>query len=107
MANYVQLEHYNSNVGQLGISTKVYEFIAEKNIKKVKEILKRDKNNSINVSIKDNTVVYKIYVAVKKGTNVEYVKDTLEENIKNTLLLLCDTDNADINIKVVERTIEK
>lgn len=105
MANYVLLEHYGANGGKLGLSTKVFTEVANHVVKSIKEIV-RDKNTIVTAQIKNNTVNYKIVVYVKKGINVDNIKETLEEKITNSLLLTCETVPVEMNIKVVEKTIE-
>ncbi len=105
MANYVLLEHYSANGGKLGLSSKVFTEVANHAVKSIKEIV-RDKNTIVSAQIKNNTVNYKIVVYVKKGTNIDNIKETLEERITNSLLLTCETVPVEMNIKVVEKTIE-
>lgn len=105
MANYVLLEHYNANGGKLGISYKVFAKLAEKCIEDMKEI-QDDKANIVNISIRNNTVTYRIVVSVKPGVDTEKVKNELEDKINNSLLLTCETVPFQMNIKVIEKALE-
>ena len=105
MARYIYFEHYSADGGKLGLSDKVFSQLAKHSIKTIKEIV-RDKNTIVQAAIKNNTVNYKIVVYVKKGINKDIIKDKLEERITNSLLLTCETVPVEMNIKVVEKSIE-
>ncbi len=105
MSQYVLLEHFNANGGKLGISSKVFTEIATQCIKETKNII-RDKNNYVQVIIRNNTVYLKIQVTVKLGYNTEKIKEEIEERINNSLLLICETVPVDMNIKVISKEVE-
>lgn len=105
MGQYVLLEHYNANGGKLGISSEVFSEIAAQCIRETKNVI-RDKNNYVQVAIRNNTVYLKILVTVKMGINTENIKEEIEEKINNSLLLICETVPVDINIRVVSKELE-
>lgn len=105
MGKYVLLEHYNANGGKLGISSEVFSEIAAQCIRETKNVI-RDKNNYVQVAIRNNTVYLKILVTVKMGINTENIKEEIEEKINNSLLLICETVPVDINIRVVSKELE-
>lgn len=105
MNKYVLLENYGSNGGKLGISANVFKFAGIKAISKIRVINKKNLNEQVAVSIKNNTIFYKISVTVKKGINLQTIKDKIEENVSNNLLLICDGIPAQINVKVSERDL--
>ena len=105
MGQYVLLEHYNANGGKLGISSEVFSEIAAQCIRETKNVI-RDKNNYVQVAIRNNTVYLKILVTVKMGINTENIKEEIEEKINNSLLLICETVPVDINIRVASKELE-
>ena len=107
MTNYLLLENYHVSEGNLGISTNVFKFLAEKNINSIKEINKKDPFSSIYISIKNNVVVYKVNLSVKKGINPETICEKVKQEIKNSLLMLCDSIPIQTHVKVVEKEIKK
>lgn len=103
MANYIFLQNYSSKVGCLGLSKNVFKFIGVKSIKDFRDVLLEDDKNSVNVSFRNNLVIYKINLSVKKGTNLHSVRESLTNTINNNLLLVSDQFPVQTNIKLTEK----
>ena len=103
MTNYIFLENYSSKIGRLGLSKNVFKFIGIKSIKDFRDVLSKDDKNSIHISFRNNVVIYKINLAVKKGTNIHSVKESLTNTINNNLLLVSDQFPVQTNIRLSEK----
>ena len=103
MTNYIFLENYSSKIGRLGLAKNVFKFIGIKSIKDFRDVLSKDDKNSIHISFRNNVVIYKINLAVKKGTNLHSVKESLTNTINNNLLLVSDQFPVQTNIRLSEK----
>ena len=105
MAKYIFLENYSSKVGCLGLSKNVFKFIGIKSVKDFRDVLLDDDRNNIHISFRNNVVTYKIILGVKKGTNLNSVKESLTNTINNNLLLVSDQFPVQTNIKLIEKEV--
>lgn len=102
MTKYIYLDNLRTKNARLGISTKVFKFIAKKALSKVDEI-NEDDANEINIGIKNNLIVtFKINAVVRKNTDKNAIKDEIKTNIFNAMNLLCDLP-FEATIKVIEK----
>lgn len=105
MTKYLYLENFRKPSVRLGISTKVFQFIGQKSIKNIKEIIANDPSTQIAISVRNNVVVYKINVAVKKNTNKDAIKEQINDYLYQTMNFICDSLSYESHIKVSEKNI--
>lgn len=103
MTKYVYLHNFRKANVKLGISTKVFEHIGERCLKNIPEILVKDSATLVTISVRNNTVVYKINIAIKKNINKEAIKEQIEDNLTNTMNFICDSMPFETHIKIVEK----
>lgn len=103
MTRYVYLNNIRKSTVRLGISTKVFTFIANKALKNVKGILLEDDDSNVSIGLKNNVVVFKINAVILKGSNKEQIKSEINEYITNTMNFICDSMPFEITIKLTEK----
>ena len=103
MTKYVYLNNIRKSTVRSGISTKVFNFIAEKALKNVNGIILDDDNNNVSIGLKNNVVVFRITTVIKKGLDKEAVKKEINEYITNTMNFICDSMPFEITIKLYEK----
>ena len=64
MTRYVYLNNIRKSTVRLGISTKVFTFIANKALKNVNGILLEDDDSDVSIGLKNNVVVFKINACI-------------------------------------------
>ncbi len=104
--NYLVLDKYTKNGGNVGISTKVFNALAVNSLKQIKEI-RRDKANLVQTSIVRNKLFYRITAVVSKGTNFKSLNDKIEEIILGNLNEIAETVPVDIKVRFIEKDIAR
>ena len=100
--NYLVLDKYIRNGGNIGISKKVFNALAVNSLKQIREI-KRDKNNLVQTNIVRNKVYYRITAAVSKGSNLKTLTEKIEDTIIGNLNEIVETVPVDIKIRLIEK----
>lgn len=104
--NYLILDKYTKNGGNIGISSKVFQTLAVNSLKQIKEI-KRDKANMVQTNIVRNKLFYKITAAVSKGTNFKTLTEKIEDTIIGNLNEIAETVPVDIKVRFIEKEINR
>jgi len=104
--NYLVLDKYTKNGGNIGISTKVFNTLAINSLKQIKEI-KKDKANLVQTSIVRNKLIYRITAVVSKGINFKSLSDKIEETIVSNLNEIAETVPVEIKVKFIEKDISR
>ncbi|MBP5694649.1 MAG: hypothetical protein J6X03_04310 [Bacilli bacterium] len=103
--NYLVLDKYTKNGGNIEISTKVFNTLAVNSLKQIPEI-KRDKANLVQTNIVKNKLFYRITVVVSKGTNFRTLNDKIENTIIGNLNEIAETVPVDIKVKFIEKELK-
>ena len=90
MTKYVYLNKIRKSTVRLGISTKVFAFIAKKALKNVDGVLLDNDNTDVSIGLKNNNAVFKIDAVIEKGADKNKIKADINENIANTMNFICD-----------------
>src|SRR5574344_494793 len=106
MADYIYLQNY-SRKGDMGISRRVFEMIATEATNRVNgATVSNAKNGVFKVShpitciFKDGKVIINIHVTIKRGIKVNDVCLKIQEEVANSLMVMCEVIPFNINIKV-------
>ena len=110
MADYLRIQTH-SKQGTLGISRKVFEFLATDatnrvqgvTVSKAKKIKSFTLSNPVKVSFrKDGKVEIEISVNLKKGTNASQICSTIQEQVANVLSAYTESVPFDIDVKIAD-----
>lgn len=109
-SGYIGINNYK-NLGDIGISHRVFETIAIEACNQVNgasiDISKKIKVSIIEFSKpvraiirKDGKVEIKLEVVLKKGVDVKKVCTAIEENVSNSVQMMCETVPFNVTINV-------
>ncbi len=104
--NYLILDKYTKNGGNIEISNKVFNTLAIHSLKQIKEI-KKDKGTLVQTNIVRNKLYYKITAVVPKGTNFKSLTDRIEEVILGNLNEIAETVPVDIKVRFIEKEVKR
>ena len=109
MAEYIYIDDL-SNKGKLGISWRVYDFLVNdalgrvKGISKSSKMMKRNQNFRLNrpVQIMIHRGIVNVIVAVDvaKGNNLQTIVSNIQEEVNNTLLVATEQVPFNVQVKV-------
>jgi len=105
MENYIILNK-NSSSGNLFLSKKVFYTLGINSLNSVRAVISKtnkkgiDLNNSVIVSIKNNSVKYRFNVTIRKDVDENSIKNSIVDIITTNLLIYCEIVPFDIDIKV-------
>jgi predicted small metal-binding protein len=102
MDGYIVLPTFNENLGVLGLSKNIFGYIATQSIKSFKEIIRRKDFNIVTVTTRDETVVFRMLINVKKGINKDSIKEELINDITSRIEVIADGLPLEFHIKVIE-----
>ena len=110
MADYVYIDNY-AKKGKIGISLSVFDALVTDALARVPNIsmssahMKRNQNVRLNrpVQTKISRDIVHVWVAVDvaKGTNLQEVTRTIQEEITNSFLVATEQVPFDVQVKVV------
>lgn len=103
MTKYAYINSIRKSTVRLGISTKVFLFIANKAIKSVNGILLNDDDTTVSANLRNNVVVFRVNAAINKGADKNSIKTEIIENITNSMNFICDSMSFEISVKFIEK----
>ena len=102
MDGYIVLPTFNENLGVLGISQNVFKHLAHQSIKNFKEIIRIKDLNIVTIATKNDTIVYRMILNVKKGINKDSIKEAVINDVTNRVQGVADGIPLEFHIKVIE-----
>lgn len=105
MAEYLSINEYSAKSGELAISDKVFEHIAEEAAKKIMKKHPDDVRmpSPIKISFKgDNQVTIKVSISIRKGVKLSSISYEIQKEIARALEVYVESVPFDIDVSVVE-----
>ncbi len=104
MTKYVFVNNIRKSSVRLGISTKVFKFLAEKALDKC-DLIEVDKDTDILVSTKNNGKIatFKLTSKLANNANKDEAKQQFLEHLGNVMNFMCDSIPYEVSVKLVEK----
>lgn len=103
MADYIVAKNREQNIGIIGLSTTVFEAIAEfslEDIKGVKVIPATRFKRNVACKVEDGKININLNINVKTGNNVNEICRKVQKHIVNCIYNMTDFDDVIVNVDV-------